>query len=338
MDFLFILQNIWFILIGVLFAGYAILDGFDLGIGILFPFLAKTEEEKAKVLTIVSPFWDGNEVWLLTAGGALFAAFPEAYATVFSGFYLAMMIVIFALMFRAVCFKFWFNDIKRRGLWAWSFILGSFLPALLFGVALGNVIQGIPMGDMINGVKMNSMFEFQGNFFTLLRPYPLSIGLLGLAAILLQGSTFAIMKSAGEIQQRAYKAAKVSIIFFAVTLSTALLATIIFVPELIKGALPWIIFVLIIAALGALYIFIKKKQEGKAFTVSSALFGLLMLLAGVIHYPNMVKGLNGVNSITIINGSSSELTLKVMLIIAVIGMPIVIAYSIFIYRVFRGKV
>jgi cytochrome d ubiquinol oxidase subunit II len=132
MDFLFILQNIWFILIGVLFAGYAILDGFDLGIGILFPFLAKTEEEKAKVLTIVSPFWDGNEVWLLTAGGALFAAFPEAYATVFSGFYLAMMIVIFALMFRAVCFKFWFNDIKRRGLWAWSFILVSFLPALPF--------------------------------------------------------------------------------------------------------------------------------------------------------------------------------------------------------------
>jgi len=338
MDTLFILQNIWFILIGVLFAGYAILDGFDLGIGILFPFFAKTEEQKEKVFKIVSPFWDGNEVWLLTAGGALFAAFPDAYATVFSGFYLALMIVLFALMFRAVSFKFWFNDEKRKGLWAWSFIIGSFLPALLYGVALGNVIQGIPMGDIVNGVKMKSQFEFQGNFFTLLRPFPLSIGLLGLGAILLQGSTFAIMKTAGEIQERAFKAAKGSLIFFAATLAIALCATIIFVPELMGNALPWIIFILIIGALILLYLFIKKKEEGKSFTVSSILFGLLMLLAGTVHYPNIVKGLKGVNSITMVNGSSSELTLKVMFIIAIIGMPIVIAYSIFIYRVFRGKV
>jgi cytochrome d ubiquinol oxidase subunit II len=156
MELLEILQNIWFLLIGILFVGYSILDGFDLGLGSLFPFLAKSEEDQRSLLNIIWPFWDGNEVWLLTAGGALFAAFPHAYATVFSGFYLALMLVLLALILRAVSLEFWFYDEKRRGLWEKTFIIGSFLPSLLFGVALGNVIIGIPL---------NESMDFTGNFF-----------------------------------------------------------------------------------------------------------------------------------------------------------------------------
>ncbi|HUU51724.1 MAG TPA: cytochrome d ubiquinol oxidase subunit II, partial [Candidatus Heimdallarchaeota archaeon] len=166
-----ILRNIWFILIGVLFVGYSILDGFDLGIGALFPFLGKKEEEKEALIKSIGPFWDGNEVWILTGGGALFAAFPHAYATVFSGFYLALMAILFSLIFRAVSLEFRAHDTKRKRFWEGAFVVGSFLPSLLFGVALGNVVVGVPLDNTMN---------YTGNFFKLLRPFPLAVGLLGL--------------------------------------------------------------------------------------------------------------------------------------------------------------
>ncbi|MCL1912053.1 MAG: cytochrome d ubiquinol oxidase subunit II [Leptospirales bacterium] len=322
------LQVIWFILIGVLFVGYSILDGFDLGVGSLFPFLSKSESEKQNLFDIVWPFWDGNEVWLLTAGGAIFAAFPYAYASVFSGFYLALMLVLFALIFRAVGLEFWIHDKERRHIWAKAFTIGSFLPSLLFGVALGNVIIGIPLDA--NG-------NFTGNFFTLLRPYPLSIGLLGLAAILLQGSTYAALKTEGAIRDRAREFTKKLWLFHIITLALTLLMTIIFKPQALTNILAWICFIVVLA--GA---FLAKRESSgsdlKSFLFSSLSFAGLWGIAGAIHFPNLVVDNLGGNNITIFNGSSTQFTLTVMLVIALIGVPIVIGYTIYVYRVFKGKI
>ena len=161
------LSVLWFALVGVLLAGYAVFDGFDLGVGALYPFLGKSAEDKQVMRNAIGPVWDGNEVWLLTGGGALFAAFPAVYATVFSGFYLALMLVLFALIFRAVSFEYRAHDPAWAGVWDWAFFLGSALPALLFGVAVGNIVRGVPLGA--DG-------EFAGSFFTLLNPYALVIG------------------------------------------------------------------------------------------------------------------------------------------------------------------
>jgi cytochrome d ubiquinol oxidase subunit II len=192
MEPLIFLQNTWYLLLGVLLIGYSILDGFDLGVGCLVPLVAKNDADKRMLFNAIGPFWDGNEVWLLTGGGALFAAFPHVYATVFSGFYLALMLVLFSLIFRAVALEFWSYDEKRKKLWEWAFVVGSFLPSLLYGVALGNVVVGIPL---------NEQMEFTGNFFTLLRPFPLAVGLLGFAAILLQGCTYTILKTSGPLKE-----------------------------------------------------------------------------------------------------------------------------------------
>ena len=161
------LQIIWFVLVGVLLTGYAVLDGFDLGVGALYPFIAKTEGEKAVLRTSIGPVWDANEVWLLTGGGALFAAFPPVYATVFSGFYLALYLVLFSLIFRAVSVEWRAKDPAWAKLWDWAFFGGSILPALLFGVAVGNLVRGVPL---------NVQGEYAGTFLTLLNPYALLIG------------------------------------------------------------------------------------------------------------------------------------------------------------------
>jgi cytochrome d ubiquinol oxidase subunit II len=329
MELLEILQNIWFLLIGVLFVGYSILDGFDLGLGSLFPFLAKSEDDRRSLLNIIWPFWDGNEVWLLTAGGALFAAFPHAYATVFSGFYLALMLVLLALILRAVSLEFWFYDEKRRSLWEKTFIIGSFLPSLLFGVALGNVIIGIPL---------NESMDFTGNFFTLLRPYPLALGLLGLAAILIQGGTYTALKTDGTLRDRARGIIARLWIIHCLTLFLAFLATAVFMPESFRSIPAWIFFMIVMAGAFLAKKFSSSGRDLTAFAMSSLSFLSLWGMAASVHYPNLVKAGNGAKSITISNGSSTELTLKVMLIIALIGMPIVIGYTIFVYRVFRGKI
>jgi cytochrome d ubiquinol oxidase subunit II len=325
-----LLQNIWFILIGVLFVGYAILDGFDLGIGSLFPLLAKNKEEKNTLYKTIGPFWDGNEVWLLTGGGALFAAFPHTYATVFSGFYLALMLVLFALIFRAISLEFRVHDLKRQKIWDGTFVVASFLPSLLYGVALGNVILGIPL-------KAN--MDYSGNFFTLLRPFPLVIGLFGLAAILLQGATYAAMKTEGEIQERARKIAQKIWIKYAILLVLSLVVSLFIIPGAAKKWLAWVFTAAVVVCLLVIRSALSKKKDGHAFLFSSISFGGLWGIAGAVHFPNLVKASNDVSlSLTIHNSSSSELTLKVMLIIAVIGMPFVIGYTIYLFRVFKGKV
>jgi cytochrome d ubiquinol oxidase subunit II len=328
MDTLQILQIIWFFLVGVLLIGYSILDGFDLGVASLSPFIAKNEKETEQLITAIGPVWDGNEVWLLTGGGALFAAFPNAYATVFSGFYLALMLVLFALIFRAVSMEFWMLDVNNRGIWKIAFSLGSFLPALLYGVALGNIILGIPIDN-----KM----EFTGTFFTLLRPFPLSIGLLGLAAILMQGATYAMLKTKGDIHKSTKELADKIWIGYLILLAIAVIFSFIFLNSFISVIAGWISLAVVIAALILLKKFINSGKEFAAFLMSSLSFIGLWGMAASYLFPNLVVALDPANSITIAN-SSSQLTLTVMAVIAIVGMPVVIAYTTFVYRVFKGKV
>jgi len=325
-----ILQTIWYILIGVLLVGYSILDGFDLGIGILTPFLARKPSEKRILFNAIGPFWDGNEVWLLTAGGALFAAFPQAYATVFSGFYLALMLVLFALIFRAVSLEFWSHDEGRQKTWEWTFVLGSFFPALLFGVALGNVLLGIPL---------NSEMQFTGSFFTLLRPYPLVLGVLGLTAILMQGSTFTILKTSGQLQQNARKISRTIWWLYLIAFILSFVVTFIFRRNLLGNVVAWVGAILFVVALLVMRRSLRLNHERLPFMLSSAAFLVLWAIVGAIHFPNLVNASNdSALSLTIHNASSSELTLTVMLIIALVGMPIVIGYTLYVYRVFKGKV
>ncbi len=331
METLTFLQIIWFVLIGVLFAGYAILDGFDLGIGSLFPFLAGSDEKKASVLfRSIGPVWDGNEVWLITAGGALFAAFPHAYATVFSGFYLALMLVLVGLILRAVSAEFFSLEEKNKGIWAKTFFIGSLLPSILFGVALGNVILGVPL---------DGRMEFTGSFFTLLRPFPLVLGVLGLFAILMQGITFTMLKTDGEINATAAGLSGKIYYGYAVLFIIAMILSYVFIPDRMGIAAAWAASVVFALSMAALKYFLTTKSEMKAFLSSSMAFLSLWGIAGAIQFPVLVKSIgDSLLDITIYNASSGKLTLSVMLGIALIGMPLVIAYSIYVYRVFKGKI
>jgi len=331
MDTLTFLQIIWFVLIGVLFAGYAVLDGFDLGIGSLLPYLAGSDEKKTEVIfKTIGPVWDGNEVWLITAGGALFAAFPHAYATVFSGFYLALMIVLFGLILRAVSIEFFTLEEKNKKIWARTFFLGSILPAILFGVALGNVIMGVPL---------DSKMEFTGSFFTLLRPFPLIIGIFGLMAILMQGITYSMLKTDGEINATASDLSGKIYYGYAIMFVVSLILSFVFIPDRMSVIPAWIASVVFVISMAALKHYLKAKNELKAFFTSSLAFISLWGIAGAVQFPVLVRSIESSSlDITIFNASSGKLTLSVMLGIALAGMPVVIAYSIYVYRVFRGKI
>jgi cytochrome d ubiquinol oxidase subunit II len=322
-------QILWFILVVVLFLGYSLLDGFDLGIGALLPFIGKNKEEKDILISSIGPVWDGNEVWLITGGAALFAAFPQAYATAFSGFYMAIILVLFALIFRAVSMEFRANDEARAMIWEKAFIVGSVLAALLFGVALGNVIYGVPLDQHM---------EFTGNFFTLLRPVPLIFGIVGLAAVLLQGASYAVMKTEGKLQERSLLAVRVLLRVNIVTAAIYFLMMAITFRGLMDN--PFFYAALLFTALGLAGIFfsIRKKNDRAPFWESSFSFIGLWLAAGAAHFPNLIKAVNNPDlSITIYNGSTGLQTLRLMSVIALVGMPIVIAYTIFVYRIFKGK-
>ena len=322
-------QILWFVLIFILLLGYAILDGFDLGVAALLPFLGGTKEEKDTLIASIGPVWDGNEVWLITGGGALFAAFPHAYATAFSGFYLAMMLVLLALIFRAVSMEFRANDPARATLWEKAFVGGSALAALLFGVALGNVIYGVPL---------DGQMEFRGNFFTLLRPVPLLFGITGFVAVLLQGVSWAVMKTEGALQARSFKAARIlmwinvvtAVIYFSVLLGTF--------PRLSRNALFYGAIVVTLTGLIGLFFSLRKKNDAAPFWESSFSFIGLFLAAGAAQFPNLITAANDPNlSLTIYNSSTGLYTLQVMAAIALVGMPVVVGYTIFVYRLFKGK-
>ena len=328
------LNTVWFVLIGVLLTGYAILDGFDLGVGVLHLF-ARTEEERRLHLNAIGPVWDGNEVWLLTGGGALFAAFPVVYATVFSGFYLALMLVLVALILRAVSFEFRGKVAATgwRRFWDWAFGLGSLVPALVFGVAVGNILRGLP-------------FDAEGNLavslFGLLNPYALLIGLLSLAMFLMHGATWLALKTDGELQERMVVRAGRLWIVYVVMFVVASVATFIAAPWLFSGPGPSLLTVVCaLALLAAEFVFpvaLRDRRHGRAFLASSVAIAAQIGLAAAALYPRLVPARPDLaKSLTIYNASSTPRTLTTMLIIALVGMPLVGAYTAVIYRVFRGN-
>jgi cytochrome bd ubiquinol oxidase subunit II len=331
----FDLNTIWFILVGVLFTGYAMLDGFDLGIGALHLF-TKKDEERRIMLNSIGPVWDGNEVWLVTGGGALFAAFPNVYATVFSGFYLAFYLLLASLIFRAVAIEFrgkqpmfWW-----RQMWDIGFAGGSILSSLLIGVAIGNIAVGIPIDA--NG-------EYAGSFLSLLRPYPILVGITTVALFMMHGAIYGVMKTEGELHDKLRRWAMNSIIFFVMCFATTSMATLLYVDHIAARVreYPWL-FTIVLANMLAIANIPREFHRGKdwlAFLSSCAAMITLMTLFGVNQYPYMVYSLpHPENSLTIVNAASSHKTLGIMLTIAGIGVPIVIAYTVCIYWIFRGKV
>jgi len=329
------LRVLWFVLLGVLLSGYAILDGFDLGVGILH-LGARNDEERRIFMNSIGPLWDGNEVWLVTFGGALFAAFPDAYATAFSGFYLAFMILLFALIFRAVSMEFrskrdwrWW----RRG-WDVAFSAASFVAALLFGVAVGDSMLGIPIG---------ANHEYAGGFFDLLRPYALLVGALNVSLFALHGAIYLNMKTKGELQRRVRRWMWHA---FGIFLTLYLFTTIVTLAKVPRALgnfqqMPWL-WVLVAANILALANIPRSlflRRPGQAFISSAAAIVALIALFGAALYPNLIaSSLNPAWSLTVNNASSSAKTLKIMAIIAACGMPFVLSYTAVIYWVFRGKV
>ena len=325
----------WVLLFGVLIAGYAILDGFDLGVGVLHLF-TKDEEEKRMNINAIGPVWDGNEVWLLTGGGALFAAFPPVYATAFSGFYLALMLLLAALIARAVSMEFRgkVDSPKWRNIWDWAFGLGSFLPALLFGVAVGNVLRGVPI---------DARGEFVGTFLGLLNPYALLIGVLSLVMFTMHGALYLVMKTEGEQQMRAKMTATRLWPIFVVLYVLATVASYLVSPYLFESAFSRVPFWVcaVIAFLGIVYVPIAMRQDKafSAFIASSAAIAGLIGISLTSMFPKLLpSSVDLAYSLTAYNASSTPPTLTAMLIIALIGMPLVLVYTFVIYRVFKGKV
>ena len=329
------LNTVWFILFFVLIGGYAVLDGFDLGVGVLHLF-TRSPQERQMNMQAIGPFWDGNEVWLLTGGGALFAAFPVVYATVFSSFYLALMLVLFALIFRAVSLEF-SHQVDHplwRGVWDWAFGLGSLLAALLFGVAVGNILRGLPI---------NSKGVFTGSFVGLLNPFALLAGLLSLFMCSLHGAVWLCVKTEGAQQRRSRKWVgglwmAVVALFCVVTVMTFMT-----MGHLTAGVftrpLTWCFLLLLAAGLLLLPLTKRRERDGWMFICSSAVILSMIGLGAVSLFPRLVPSLtDAANSLTIYNASSTVRTQTVMLWIAIIGMPLVLIYTAVIYRVFRGKV
>ncbi len=329
------LNTIWFLLVGVLLTGYAVLDGFDLGVGALHLF-TKTDHERRIMLNSIGPVWDGNEVWLVTGGGALFAAFPDVYATSFSGFYLAFILLLVALIFRAVAIDFRSKRASPRWRQTWdvSFSVSSIVSSLLIGVALGNIAIGIPL---------TAEQEYTGGLIGLLRPYPLVVGLTTVALFAMHGAIYVVMKTEGDLQAQiqGWVPRLIALFVGGYVATTAL--TLLLIPHMTTAfrehPLLLIVPALSILAIANIPREIHRGRDFWAFLSSCATMVLLMTLFGIGMYPDMIySSPMPEHSLTIYNAASSPKTHQIMLIIAVIGMPVVLAYTISIYWIFRGKV
>ncbi len=336
------LAILWFFLIFLLIAGYFVLDGFDLGAGILYPFICKDVKDQKIVRRSIGPVWDGNEVWLLTAGGALFAAFPDAYATTFSGFYLAIMVVLFCLIVRAVCFEFWAEDSTWRPVWNACFFVGSLLPSLLFGVALGNCLAGIPMYPFGNYIGVPIL--------GLVTPFTLLVCLLVLTMIVSAGAAWLTLKApvGSDVQIRAarlrlpFQAASI-VLFVIVTvfIFTALSGTGEMVPELglARYACVFLFLVGIVVS-----IFVGKSNMAQsdlvAFLAQSVSAIALVFLLACSMFPVLVMAspdsIGG--AVTLMSAGATDLSLFYMTVILCMGLPLVLIYHFIIYRTFRGRV
>lgn len=331
------LQLFWFILLGVLMAGYGILDGFDLGVGILHLCVRKDEERRV-LMNSIGPLWDGNEVWLVVFGGALFAAFPKAYAAAFSGFYTPFMLLLVALIFRAVSMEFRSKQAMAwwRGSWDVAFCVASTLAAFLFGVAVGNSIRGLPLGpsgDFIGSVPLTEM----------LRPYPVLVGLFAVATFAMHGSIYLYLKTEGELQQRIhgwmwrtfflFLALYVLVSIFTLTGNPGSTAK--------YREYPWAWAVVALNALAIANIprAIYTGRPFYAFISSSCTIAAFTFLFGLTLFPNMiVSDRNAEWNLTVAKAAASDQSLTIMTIIAFLGLPFVLTYTVTIYWVFRGKV
>jgi len=327
--------TLWFLLLGAVFTGYTILDGFDLGAGALHLFLRK-EESRRIALNAIGPVWDGNEVWLVIGGGALFAGFPEAYATVFSAFYTPFILFLVMLIFRAVSIEFRSKEPMKwwRAIWDVTYSISSTLIALLLGIVLGNLIQGIPI---------DKNFEYTGGFLNLLNPYALITGVTVVALFMMHGATYLIMKTESRLHIKLILIAKNTSRFFVVCYVTLTMATLVYLPHAADRfrehptlfLIPFLTLLMIVNTRRLL----EKGSFFQAF-ISSGLTSSLLLVTAAIHlFPNLViSSLSPENTITIYNGCSSEKSLGIMLTIAAIGVPIVATYTGFVFWTFRGKV
>ena len=346
-------EVLWYLIIGILLMGYAVLDGFDLGVGALHLF-AKGDHQRRLMLNSIGPVWDGNEVWLITAGGALFAAFPEIYATAFSSFYLPFMFLLFALIFRAVSIEFRSKEQspKWRSFWDVSFSVGSILASILYGVAIGNVINGFPIG---------ADHEFQGNVLSLITPYTLLTGLFSLVLFSMHASLYLILKTEGELQSKIKKIAFKLFGAFFILYALLTIITLFKHPEMLANFsfgkitpltphplilknqialsyFAWTVVLLNLLAIVNIPRCLIKGLELQGFLSSAASILAVVMFFALGLFPNMlISNISSDYSLDIYNGSSSPYTLKTMFHVAIWGMPFVLIYTTLIYRTYRGK-
>ncbi len=326
----------WFVLLSLLLAGYAVLDGFDLGVGILH-LLARTDRERRIFLNAIGPIWDGNEVWLIVFGGVLFAAFPIAYATVFSGFYTAFMALLFALIFRAVSIEFR-SKVQSpvwRTAWDWGFFGSSLLASLLFGVAIGNAMIGVPL---------DARFNFAGTFLSLLRPFPIMIGLAVIATFAMHGAMYLYLKVADEdlrnrVRNYIWHAWGIFLAFY--VLGT--IFTLLYIPRAADNirSTPAAAIVVVVSVLAIANIprSVYTNRPFQAFVSSGVSLASLVGLVALLIWPNLVTASNNPeHSLTVYRAASGQTTLWIMFVIAMVGMPFVLTYTAIVYWTFRGKV
>ncbi len=360
------LKLIWWLFVGVLLIGFAITDGFDLGIGALLPFLGKNDDERRVIINSIGATWDGNQVWFITAGGAIFAAWPIVYATAFSGFYIALILTLFAMFFRPVGFDYRSKvaDPRWRSAWDWGLFAGGFVPALIFGVAFGNLLQGVPF-SFDNDMRVT----YSGSFWQLLNPFGLLAGLVSLSMLLMHGSVYLQIRTEGVIAERARRATKITGAVFILTFILAgvwimngidgyrivsmLSANAASVPldktvEKAAGAwlanyhnhpLLWLAPILGIA--GALLAIVSSgaKRTITAFIASSVMLAGVIFTAGIAMFPFIMPSSSDPrSSLTIWDSVSSHMTLQIMFWVVLIFLPLVLAYTSWVYSVLRGKI
>jgi cytochrome d ubiquinol oxidase subunit II len=327
------LNTLWFIFIAVLYTGFFVLEGFDFGVGILLPFLGKTDTQRRTIINTIGPHWDGNEVWLIAAGGATFAAFPNWYATLFSGFYLPLFLVLIGLIVRGVAFEFRSKDENPlwRSVWDWCIFAGSLLPAILLPIAFSNLVRGVPI---------NADMQYIGGFFNLLNPFALLAALAVTLLMIFHGAAFLSIKTEGELEKRAK----------AVVRSTWLLVVLILVIFIITSfivtdvrqrlsVLPILFPILGALAILASGYFLRKDQYGRVFLMTCLTVAFVVLTIFAFLYPRvMVSSLNPLWSLNIENAASSFTTLRLMTIVTLIFLPLVLLYQGWTYWVFRKRV
>jgi len=329
------LNVIWYLLFLGIIAAYVVLDGFDLGVGILHPVVARKDEERRMSLNSIGPVWDGNEVWLVVGVGVLFAGFPEVYATFFSGFYPAIMLVLAFLILRAVSIE--FRSKRPSAGWRtfWDRVFGgaSLLLAPLFGLAFGNIARGLPI-DAAHNIRLDPV--------QLINPYALLIAVTSVAMLAQHGAIYLAMKTEGDLQRRARQAAGRLVLAFVVLVILSAIATAVFEPRLTdfyRQVWPLVLPVATALAIANVVRENRRRNESAAFLSSCIGIGLLIASVGLAQYPAVLaSSLNSGYSLTIFNSMSSPLTLTIMLVMAAIGMPLVLAYTVGIYWLFRGKV